>query len=267
VRRALAVAAVACGLSHAGGAEADDDARGQAARELAERLAVIERTDAAIVRTKERRRAHLETRARALYKLERAASSRAWLDAAERENAAWRRLIARRLIQREAREIELLAHERDAMVRARISIFEAMPQIATASIPVEGSLVAPVPGSLVSPFGTSRDADSSTWLSRRGIRLSAAPGAPVLATAAGQIVHAGVIRNLGKAVVIEHDDGVRSIIADLGELEVDTGDRVARGQVIGVAPGDAIYLEVRLKIGAEGFPIDPEPLLAEPPSP
>ena len=261
--RAACVAVAAAGLLLVAAplARGEDDVRDRASREMVERLVVVERTDAAVARAADRRRAHLQARTRAMYKLERAGLARMWADAGERDRAAWRRLLGRRLILREARELELLAHERAEMVRARAVVLESIGQVATAVIPEPGSMAPPAEGEVVARFGATRDADTGTRISRRGVGLEVEPGDPVSAIAPGEVAYAGPIRNLGDAVVVEHEGGVRSILGGLADIAVGPGDAIEEGATLGLAADDILYLEVRIAVGPEGLPIDPEPLL------
>lgn len=67
-----------------------------------------------------------------------------------------------------------------------------------------------------------------------GLDIAASWGEPVVAAQAGDVVLA--TRNggaYGIQVIIEHEDGVRTLYAHLSSLEVETGERVASGQLIG----------------------------------
>jgi septal ring factor EnvC (AmiA/AmiB activator) len=72
--------------------------------------------------------------------------------------------------------------------------------------------------------------------------------------------YAGPIRGLDAGLVIDHGD-YYTVIGKLGDLGVPVGAPVTRGDRIGRAARHRVYFEVRVKLGAGGRPIDPEPLL------
>lgn len=176
--------------------------------------------------------------------------------------AARRRAAARLLVARDLGERRLLADEaaqlreadtRHAAERARIAT------IATIELPAD--LARPAQGTIARRFGVLAHDRSQAKLSRRGIDLEVAARAPVVALAGGVVRYAGPIRGLDSGVVVDHG-GYLTVVAKLGTIAVPIGATVARGDRIGTAARHRVYVEVRVKIGAGGLPIDPEPLLA-----
>lgn len=266
-RAAAGALTLACLLLAAPGAGGSGDGaeptgvRERAAADIADRLAVVDRTDAILAERVETRRERLEMRARAAYALERADPPASRLGAEARRRAVWRRLLSRRLIAREIREAELLAIERDAARDARLEAVGALADVWRAPMPAARALARPVPAEIAAPFGRYRDGDTRAVLSRRGIRFAAEEGDPVAAPGRGEVVFAGALRNRERAVILELEGELRAVVAELAEFEVESGDAVAAEEVIGRAAEGGPYLEVRLPIGSEGFPVDPEPLL------
>ncbi|SER66775.1 Peptidase family M23 [Pedococcus cremeus] len=79
---------------------------------------------------------------------------------------------------------------------------------------------------------------ASTWgPGHRGVDLSATSGQPVLAVAAGRVVHVGVIAGRGTVSVL-HAGGVRTTYEPLTP-RVHRGQVVRAGQVIGLVDGSA----------------------------
>lgn len=89
------------------------------------------------------------------------------------------------------------------------------------------------------PIIRSYDAPDDPYApGHRGIDFDVEPGAPVAAAAGGVVRWAGdVVGTLW--VSIDHPDGVITSYGPLERPLVDRGDRVASGQVIGIAAGDA----------------------------
>src|SRR3977135_1848019 len=70
----------------------------------------------------------------------------------------------------------------------------------------------------------------------RGIDLAAPPGTPVRAAGDGVVSFAGSVAG-SLHVVVAHDGDLRPTYAFLAGVDVLTGDRVARGQIVGVVGG------------------------------
>lgn len=89
-----------------------------------------------------------------------------------------------------------------------------------------------------------------------GVDFAAPTGTPVMACKNGKVLEAkeGVTwgPSYGKAVVIDHGDGVRAVYAHLSEIGVKSGDKVTEGQEIGKvgstgnSSGPHLHLECRL---------------------
>lgn len=99
-----------------------------------------------------------------------------------------------------------------------------------------------------------------------GLDLAARAGTPVRAVAAGRVVFAGPRGSFGKAVLLAHGGGVRTLYAHLSRVDVALGRRVFRGEVIGLvgasgwASGPHLHLEVRVR----GAAVDPLSALLPP---
>ncbi|MEE1352113.1 MAG: M23 family metallopeptidase [Clostridia bacterium] len=76
------------------------------------------------------------------------------------------------------------------------------------------------------------------WRTHNGIDIEAPIGCSVNCTAKGSVtdIKEGIF---GKTVTIEHDNGFKSIYAQLGEVSVSVGDTVEQGAVIGTV-GESI---------------------------
>lgn len=84
-----------------------------------------------------------------------------------------------------------------------------------------------------------------------GLDVAAANGTPVLAADDGEVVGSSWMGGLGKAVVIQHEDGKKTVYAHNSELLLKVGERVNRGQIIafsgttGRSTGPHVHFEVR----------------------
>ena len=87
------------------------------------------------------------------------------------------------------------------------------------------------------------------------------PRALVVAPAAGRVAFAGPYRGYGSIVIIEHADGLTSLLTGLAAVDVVVGQQVIAGSPLGRAAdgASAINLELRRR----GQPVDPRALLDE----
>lgn len=81
---------------------------------------------------------------------------------------------------------------------------------------------------------------------RPGLIIQAPPGAPVRAPWEGTVVHAAPLSGYGLVLVLDHGARVHTVLAHLGRLRAEAGQKVAAGQVVGqVDDSGRLYLEVR----------------------
>ena len=102
----------------------------------------------------------------------------------------------------------------------------------------------------------------------KGIVIAGKLGQPVVASAAGKVIHSGTgIRGLGKFIVIKHNDAYLSVYAHNNNLLVQEGDSVARGQKIAeMGNTDADQVKLHFEIRRFGKPVDPVRLLPDRPA-
>ena len=173
--------------------------------------------------------------------------------------AARRRAAARMLVARDLDERRLLADELAQLQTAKQRNTTETARVASIELPA--TLARPAKGTIARKFGTFVHERSKAMLSRRGIDIEVESQAAVVATADGIVRYAGPIRGLDRGVVIDHGSFF-TVIAKLGELAVPIGVPIKRGDRVGRAARHRAYVEVRVKIGPSGLPIDPEPLFA-----
>jgi murein DD-endopeptidase MepM/ murein hydrolase activator NlpD len=83
-----------------------------------------------------------------------------------------------------------------------------------------------------------------------GLDISAARGAPVIATANGRVTYAGNRLGYGKVVEIDHGHGYKTRFAHVQNITVRRGQQVRRGSVVGevgqtgLATGPNVHYEV-----------------------
>lgn len=92
----------------------------------------------------------------------------------------------------------------------------------------------PVPGEVNGPFGTRRVFNAELRSQHSGVDFRAQTGEPVLASGAGVVRLAEDLFYSGNAVILDHGAGVFTSYSHLSRIQVSVGQRVERGQVVGL---------------------------------
>lgn len=95
---------------------------------------------------------------------------------------------------------------------------------------------------------------NETGYRERGVRMSLAPASDIFAPADGVISYAGIYRNFGQIVIIEHGGGWTSLITNMAALNVKKGQSVDQETVIGIAKNNDNDILIELR--RNGRPMD-----------
>jgi septal ring factor EnvC (AmiA/AmiB activator) len=118
--------------------------------------------------------------------------------------------------------------------------------------------IMPVPGEVANPFSDQGSAETGP-----GIRIVAAPGQAVAAPEDGRVVFAAPFKSYGLLLIIEHQREYHTLLWGLSTLEVEVGDQVRTGQIVGVMATDvASPPELHVEVRRNGRPVNPLPWLA-----
>lgn len=98
---------------------------------------------------------------------------------------------------------------------------------------LEGAFCRPIPGIVVSPFGSQRVFNGQVKSRHTGIDLRGGMGRPIRAINSGNVVLAQSLYYAGTTVILDHGMGLFSLYAHMKVLDVDEGEFVERGQVVG----------------------------------
>jgi murein DD-endopeptidase MepM/ murein hydrolase activator NlpD len=131
------------------------------------------------------------------------------------------------------------------------------------SVPLgSGRFTSPVPGAVMtSPFGWRTHPIFGTARLHTGIDFGVGSGTPIRAADHGVVIDASWMGGYGKAVMVDHGQGLVTLYAHTSAYYVTVGQRVRKGQIIaavgstGYSTGPHLHLEVR----KNGNPIDPRP--------
>ncbi|MDF1526163.1 MAG: M23 family metallopeptidase [bacterium] len=122
----------------------------------------------------------------------------------------------------------------------------------------EGFLL-PLQGRITTRFGTGRVLNGKPRSSHSGVDISGKKGKPVKASNSGKVLLADDFYLSGKTVVVDHGWGVSTLYAHLDRIDVQEGQEMNRGQVLGTVGTTGRSTGPHLHFGAfiRGSKIDP----------
>ncbi len=112
-----------------------------------------------------------------------------------------------------------------------IALLTTVPSLAATELflPVEGGVVTSKVGLRLDPFGSGR------LVYHRGIDIAVPVGTPVRAVRPGRVAVAGNHGGYGIAVILEHDDGSRTLYGHNSLARVQPGEAVEAGTIIALS--------------------------------
>jgi septal ring factor EnvC (AmiA/AmiB activator) len=181
-------------------------------------------------------------------------------------------LAAIRQLESAARELQALigrlqSGERQKLARRpprEAGQASVAPEGRGAFASLKGRLPWPTPGTLASSFGRQEHPRHRTVTFNRGIEINAPQGQKIVAVSDGTVLYADWFKGYGQLIVLDHGEGYYTVYAHAAEILVKQGDRVVKGQPIGLVgdtgsvSGSQLYFEVRHR----GRPQDPLAWLA-----
>jgi murein DD-endopeptidase MepM/ murein hydrolase activator NlpD len=149
-------------------------------------------------------------------------------------------------------EVESLAAQSAALASAIRNAQAGAGSVGTGAVSAAG-FIWPVNGAVVSGFGMR-------WgRMHEGIDITASTGTPIVAAAAGTVIHAGWLGGYGNLVVVDHGNGLATAYAHASVILVGLGQSVSQGQTLslvgstGNSSGPHLHFEVRVN----GIAVDP----------
>lgn len=127
-----------------------------------------------------------------------------------------------------------------------------------------GRFTAPVDAETSDVFGTKRVFNGATKSVHQGLDYRVGPGTPVAAVNSGTVILAQPLYFEGNCVVLDHGQGLLSLYLHLSEIKVKEGERVARGQLLGLsgATGRATGPHLHIAVRWQGVYLNPAALLS-----
>jgi murein DD-endopeptidase MepM/ murein hydrolase activator NlpD len=120
--------------------------------------------------------------------------------------------------------------------------------------------IRPASGRVTSVFAYRQSPFTGKREMHKGIDIANQAGTPISATADGTVSFSGVNGGMGLMVVIDHGHGINTRYAHLQQTHTKRGDRVRRGEQIGLmgntgrSTGPHLHYEVRVN----GIPVNPQ---------
>jgi len=122
--------------------------------------------------------------------------------------------------------------------------------------------IRPVLGRLSSVFGIKRKIDGKIRKSyHRGIDIAAKRGTPIRSMNNGKVILAGHYTEEGNMVMVDHGHGLISAYLHLSKFSVKKGDRINKGDEIGLVGDTGVSTKPHLHFGfyIHSVPVDPIP--------
>lgn len=113
----------------------------------------------------------------------------------------------------------------------------------------------PVRGRIISDFGSKPGGGKN-----EGVNLAVPEGTPVKAADDGTVIYSGnELKGYGNLVLVRHSEGWVSAYAHNSELKVKRGDKIRRGDVVGLAgaTGSVSQPQVHFELRKGNKPVDP----------
>lgn len=136
-----------------------------------------------------------------------------------------------------------------------VALKPSSPAPSAALLPAYGSMPSLMPVSataMTSGFGFRRHPLLGTWRAHNGIDLAAMSGSPIVATSDGVVNTANWNGGYGLYVALDHGGGIQTRYGHMSRLNVQQGQPVRKGDVIGyvgstgMSTGPHLHYEVRI---------------------
>ncbi len=130
---------------------------------------------------------------------------------------------------------------------------------------VDVDFVLPAEGVNTGSYGRRRIFNGQPRRPHSGMDIAAETGTPVRNPSAGTVIELGDFFFSGKLIYIDHGQGLISLFAHLDEIDVELGQRVVKGEIVGKvgATGRVTGPHLHWSLGLNGSWIDPALFLPE----
>jgi murein DD-endopeptidase MepM/ murein hydrolase activator NlpD len=102
---------------------------------------------------------------------------------------------------------------------------------------VDAVLDIPAQGRLSSRYGVRRVLNGQPRAPHAGLDVAIATGTPIVAPSDAVVLDAGDYYFCGRTLFLDHGNGLHTLYCHLSEVEVKAGEKIRRGQRIGLSGG------------------------------
>ena len=103
----------------------------------------------------------------------------------------------------------------------------------------------PINGTILLDYGWKITINMGNGYTNNGVNIGVAKGDTIKAANAGKVIFAGEIPDDGNLVVIDHGMGIKTWYGHLGDINVQVGDGVLKGQQIGTGGTSGTYTTIQ----------------------
>ncbi|MBN3871288.1 murein hydrolase activator EnvC [Nostoc sp. JL33] len=166
---------------------------------------------------------------------------------------------AQNQLERESKNLEVLIQQKVEEARAAEEAQAKTNSRTSVIIRGTGVMTYPSDAPTSSPFGWRMHPILGYRRFHAGLDFAASYGSTIRAADSGTVIFAGWYGGYGRAVIIDHGNGMTTLYGHTSELYVTEGQAVERGQAIaavgstGFSTGPHLHFEVR----RDGTPVDP----------
>jgi len=118
-----------------------------------------------------------------------------------------------------------------------------------------------VQGRVSGRFGNQRIYNGIPGSAHSGMDIAAPDGTPVTAPASGRVTFTGDLYLTGGTILLDHGHGISSNFLHLSRMDVQLGDEVEQGQVLGAVGATGRATGPHLHWGMNWFDVRIDPLL------
>ncbi len=164
-----------------------------------------------------------------------------------------------RITLKDKGKVELSAPDLDRAKR-EISTINGLKKHWRAAPDNDLDFIIPAEGELSSRFGLRRIFNDQPRAPHSGLDFAVARGTPVKASAAGTVLASDDYFFNGKTIFIDHGNGLITLYCHLEQFDVQAGQTVSKGQLIGLSgmTGRATGPHLHWSVVLNGVMVDPE---------
>ena len=164
-----------------------------------------------------------------------------------------------RIVMKDKSKVELSATDL-ARAEREISVIKALKRHWRDTQNTDLTLMIPAEGKLAGRFGQRRFFNGEPRAPHAGLDVAVASGTPVKSSAQGEVLAVGDYFFNGKTVFLDHGNGLITMYCHLERIDVQTGETVGKGQLLGLSgkTGRATGPHLHWSVVLNGAMVDPE---------